>query len=210
MGTNYYGRIIPTKKRKEELYSLIDTDDFSKIIDEIDHSYGQFKLDWEGNPTGGEVHLGKRSAGWKFLWNPNIYLVRTGHLEKTKNKDGSTTTTWIKGPNSAFYLYPLTKKGIKSFIDREDIRIFNEYDEEQDKEEFFNMAINWTTWKNEEAWDSRTYTEWELSRNPNYKEYRNTGEYIDLLINEGFKFISNSRSDFYSDGLRFATNTEFS
>lgn len=216
MGTNYYGHIIPTKKRKLELFKLINNEDFSKVTDEINKTFGRFELDYDGKPTGGVVHLGKRSAGWKFLWNPNIYLKRNGHLETNKNSKGSYSSKWIPEPNSAFYLYPLTKKGIKNFIDREDVVIYDEYGDRQDKEEFFNTAVNWTTWidyetrKEKEAWDSKSYTEWERSKNPNWRTYKCSGEYIELLKSEGIKFISEDNSDFYSDGLRFATNNEFS
>jgi len=210
MGTNFVARIIPTKKRKSELCELLNQEDFYTIQEEVNKTFGHFKLDYDGNPIGGEVHLGKRSGGWKFLWNPNIYIVRHGHSEWTYNENGSRSGRWITEPNTAFYLYPLTKEGIKSFIDREDVVIYDEYGKKQDKEEFFDEAINWVTWQGREAWDSKSYTEWERNKNPNWKVYHCTGEYIDLLKSEGFEMISEDNSDFYSDGLRFATSTEFS
>lgn len=210
MGTNYYARIIPTKKRKLELCKLINEEDFRTIKNEIDKTFGKFELDWEGNAVGGEVHLGKCSGGWKFLWNPNVYVVKHGHIECTKTSDNSHSTKWIEEPSTLFYLYPLTKNGIKNFIDREGIVIYDEYGEKQDKEYFFNMALEWTTWKGEEAWDSKTYTEWERSKNPNWRIYRYSGEIIDLLKSDGFEMISEDNSDFYSDELRFSTSNDFS
>lgn len=59
MGTNFYARIIPTKERKEHLKKLIDNDEFDLIEDKIKELYCN------------EIHLGKRSSGWKFLFNPN-------------------------------------------------------------------------------------------------------------------------------------------
>ena len=214
MGTNFYARIIPTKQRKDELKQLIDTDNFSEITNEISKTYGHFDVNYSGEIVGGVVHLGKRSGGWKFLWNPNIYIIRHGHCEWEEIEPGHKVSKWIEDPDTFYYLYPLTKEGIKKFIDREDIKIFDEYGEEQNKEEFFEMAINWTTWKDKdgnvtEAWDGETYYEWELKENPNRKIYKCHGEYIDMLIKDGFVPNGISNSDFYSDGLRFATNNDF-
>ena len=215
MGTNFYARIIPTKKRKDELKQLIDTDNFSEIETEISKTYGRFSVDYSGELSGGEVHIGKRSAGWKFLWNPNIYIVRHGHCEWEEVEPGHKVSHWIEDPDTYYYLYPLTKEGIKKFIDREDVRIFDEYGEEQDKEEFFEMAVNWTTWKDKdgqvsEAWDGKSYEEWEKKNNPNRRIYKCSGEYVDMLIKEGYEPNNLSLSDFYSDGLRFATTNDFS
>lgn len=189
MGTNYYARVIPTKKRKLELFSLINTDKWNEILEETHKIFDNFHPYNINDPITGVIHLGKRSAGWKFLWNPNIYLIRNGYT---------------------YYVYSLNKESIWNFINRPDIEIYDEYGEKQDKKEFFDMAINWITWKGKEAWDSKSYAEYERSKNPNYKDYSSRGEYIDLLLNEGFKMASESNHDFYSDGLRFATTTEFS
>lgn len=209
MSTNYYARIIPTKERKDHLINRIENNDFDEILRTTEELYGGFRVDYDGNPIGGVVHLGKRSGGWKFLWNPNIYIIHNGYLEDINNDDGSKTSQWIELPSSTFYLYPLTKDGIYNFISRPDIVIYDEYDKLQDKEEFFEEAINWTTWNGQEAWDSKTYTEYEKSKDPNWKIYKCSGEYIDMLVEKGFTFISEDKSDFYSDGLRFATNTDF-
>ena len=209
MGTNFYARIIPTKKRKEELKKMIDDNDFNAVKKAVNTMYETFEPQETTDEPTGVLHLGKRSAGWKFLWNPNVYLIRQGYCVREKNDGGGETVKWIDKPYTAYYVYPLTQAGIKAFIDRDDVEIYDEYNEKQDKNEFFNMAVNWTTWKGEEAWDSKTYAEWERSKNPNYREYPSSGAYIDLLKSEGFEMISTSNHDFYSDGLRFATNTEF-
>lgn len=79
MGTNYYARILPSKERKDE----IDDNDFNKIKDLIDKTYGRPYYNISENSfSGGEIHLGKRSSGWKFLWNPNWYKIPKRHLEK--------------------------------------------------------------------------------------------------------------------------------
>ena len=206
MSTNYYAKIIPSKKRKKELFDAIEADDFSLINKLTSEMYGSLMKDWDSNELiGGVVHLGKASGGWKFLWNPNIYLVRNGHSVKTEIEPGHYSYKWIEEPNTAKYLYPLTKKGIKAFIDREDVVIYDEYGEKQDKEEFWDMAIHWTTWQGKEAWDADSYHKAHFTE----REWSCKSEFTDLLEMEGFE-LSEYKSDFFSDGLRFATSTEFS
>lgn len=197
MGTNFYGRIIPSEERKSELKLAIDNNEFDRIEDLISETYSTIRYE-NGCLIGGEFHLGKRSAGWKFLWNPNMYITR----ELLKDKDGQ----YYAGKYLCQYLYPLTKKGIKDFISRADIEIFDEYGKKYDKESFFQEAVNWTTWKGEESFDSKTYH----LQYPNESVYPSDNDIIRYMIQEGMDFISNDRSDFYSDGLRFATTTEFS
>jgi hypothetical protein len=142
MGTNYFARVIPSKERKEELKKLIDGDDFRAILREMNRVYGEYKLDYDSyKPEGGEVHLGKRSGGWKFLWNPNIILIRNGHMERYTDDKGMKHSEYVQDPDTAIYLYPLSKKGIKEFIDREDVVVYDEYGEKQDKEKFWKMAL---------------------------------------------------------------------
>ena len=210
MGTNYYARVIPTHKRKEELKEAIDANDFPIITEMTSILYNSFHPYDMDDTIQGVIHLGKRSGGWKFLWNPNIYRIRNGHSELTDNPDGSRSSRWIPEPDTSYYVYPLTKEGIKSFIDRPDIEIYDEYGEKQDKEEFFKMAINWTTWKDpktgkvSEAWDAESYHR----DHPTERQWSCKNEYTDFLESLGHH-LSQYKSDFYSDGLRFATSTDF-
>lgn len=194
MGCNYYARIIPTKERKKELHDAIEANDFCLIQLLTREMYGKLEKDLDNELTGGEVHLGKASGGWKFLWNPNVYVVRNGHLE-----DVNGTRKYIPDPDTPLYLYPLTKQGLHDFIFRKDVLVYDEYDELQDKEEFWQMALE------NEGWDAAEY-EKEYSKHI----YPVTGELTDLLKAEGYQFTSMSNSDFYSDGLRFAGYTDFS
>lgn len=203
MGTNYYAHIIPTKKRKLELCALLCSNDFKSIIEEVNKTYGTFELDYQGNPIGGQVHLGKASGGWKFLWNPNVYVVRHGHIEY--DDEEHTKAHYVFDPNTSYYLYPLTKAGIWNFINRSDVEIFDEYNEKQDKEKFFKEALEFTKWNGKEAWDSDSY----YIAHPNEYVWKCKSELIDLLESEGFN-LSTFKHDFYSDGLRFSTSTEFS
>ena len=201
MGTNYYCKIIPSKERKKELHDAIEADDFSLINKLKDEMYGSIQLDDDNEIIGGRVHLGKSSGGWKFLWNPNIFVIRQGHLE-----DSPTGRRYVPDPSIPKYFYPLTKQGLHDFIFREDVLIYDEYGEEQDKEEFWKFALEWGQ---PDGWDAVSYEKYEREHN-NYRQYPVTGELTDLLKQEGYKFTSYTNSDFYSDGLRFAGFTDFS
>ena len=207
MSTNYYARIIPSKERRKELHDAIEANDFPLINKLTNEMYDPIEKDWDTDEIpGGVVHLGKRSSGWKFLWNPNVFVIRHGHSE-WEDIPGGRRSHWVEEPSTLKYLYPLTKKDIKAFIDREDVLIYDEYDELQDKEEFWKMALEWGQ---PDGWDNANYEKYEREKNNYYYQPPVTGELTDLLRSEGYKFTSLSNSDFYSDGLRFAGFTEFS
>ena len=206
MGVNYFARIIPSQEAKEALKVVIDGNVYRIISDLYKEMYGSLEYDYEDKMfKGGYVHLGKRSCGWKFLWNSNIFIKRNGHTEKIEYEDGSTGSRWIADPSETIYLYPLTKEGIKAFIDRDDVIILDEYDELQNKELFWDMALNWGYEKDDIGYDAGTYEE----KYPEEKKYVLDSELIRLLERDGYKFSSVTKSDFYSDGLRFSTSTEF-
>jgi hypothetical protein len=197
MGTNYYARIIPTKERKEQIKKAIDADDFSTIRNLVAETYNGERPYSMKDVMNGEIHLGKRSGGWKFLWDPNVYVIRNGHLE-----DSSGGRKWVYDSNTAYYLYPLTKEGVKAFIGREDVVIYDEYGDKQDKEEFFQMALDWYK---KDGYDGDSY----VKAHPNERKLICSTELTDLLEQEGYK-LSKFKHDFYSDGLRFSTSTDFS
>ena len=197
MSTNYYARIIPSKERKKELHDAVEADDFPLIDKLKSEMYDPIQLGDDMEIVGGTVHLGKLSSGWKFLWNPNVFVIRQGHLE-----DSPTGRRHVPDPSIPKYFYPLTKQGLHDFIFRDDVIIIDEYGEKQNKEKFWKEALEWGQ---PDGWDSAGYEK-------EYKEYIYpvTGELTDLLRQEGYKFTSYSNSDFYSDGLRFAGFTDFS
>ena len=206
MSTNYFAIIIPSKERKKELHDAVEINDFPLIKKITEELYGDLKADYGSNKvTGGIVHLGKRSSGWKFLWNPNVFVIRHGHSERD-----NSTYKWVEEPNTPLYTYPLTKQGIHDFIFRDDVLIYDEHNKLQDKEEFWQMALEWGYNKDNEGWDAASYEVYERQNNRNYTPYPITGELTDLLKAEGYKFTSHTNSDFYSDGLRFAGFTDFS
>lgn len=211
MGSNYYARIIPTRERKEKIKQAIDNNDFDEIMSLVSMTYSTTNYYYGengGSFAGGEIHLGKRSGGWKFLWNPNWYKDLKGHAERTFDEKGNSSYTWVNDGFDVFKYYDLTKKSLKEFIDREDVVIYDEYGEKQDKEEFWNMALNWGYNEDDKGWDGESYEQWEMEQNPNYKPRDYANEYSRFIEECGFK-VCKYHTDFYSDGLRFATSTDF-
>ena len=113
MGTNFYARIIPSEKDKQELIDAINNDN-PDLIEELTQKLYGARNEYSG--IGARIHLGKRSGGWKFLWNPNVVKVWDNDL----------------GEYIHDFVYRLTKDGITSFVMREDVVITDEYDEVQD------------------------------------------------------------------------------
>lgn len=179
MSTNYYARIIPSEEEKESLINAINENRF----DDADRIYEQISSYRDSSNINGRIiHLGKRSAGWKFLWNPNV--IKYGILDANNNFNYDYD-----------YVYPLTKDGILNFIKRPDVIIKDEYGRIIDSNEFFDMALNWCP----NGYDSKTYEESHKS-----SSYYRSNE---MWSNLGFE---PQYYDFYSDGLLFATDVEFS
>lgn len=199
MGTNFYARIIPSKERKEKLKKLIDEDDFSAIKEEVGAMYatvGEYQME------GGIVHIGKRSGGWKFLWNPNWYEVDNGHYDMEAKK-------WIPKPEIKKF-YDLNRTSILEFLKRDDVRLFDEYGEEYEAEAFMKEMEEWDNkpWVNgEPKYDGKLYSEFEKKNGQinMYDRYGDTRE--EKWIKLGFK---PDNFNFYSDGMRFSTSTDFS
>lgn len=186
MGTNYYARIIPTKERKDKLKKLIDEDKFFDIEEQFEELY-----------KNAEIHLGKRSFGWKFLFNPNY--------EK---------------------YYPLTRKGLMNFLKQDNIIIYNEYfkcdgvfkytedpDDSKNKylwtpEQFMDMALNWGNDPNKPGWSGKEYEEWERKEHGLYPQYLTYGDSREKYWRE--RGYSPEYYNFFNDGMRWSTSCEFS
>ena len=83
MGTGFYARIIPKEDEKNELINKIINNKFDEIEDLASELYGNRN---EYTRKGNVIHLGKRSCGWKFLWNPNIIRYCDGYID-TETKE---------------------------------------------------------------------------------------------------------------------------
>lgn len=189
MGTNYYARILPNKKKKEYLKKLIDDDKFDKIQETVQEMYG----DSGEYENGAVIHLGKRSGGWKFLFNPNYERY-----------------------------YPLTKKGLLEFLQRDDVIIYSEYfsedngvyeytddpdDTSNDKEylwtpeQFMDMALNWGK---EDGYCLETYYAKDHNGLPSYIL---EDPFKSYWIKKGY---NPKYHEFFNDDMRWSTCCEFS
>ena len=229
MGTNYYATIIPSKERTKKLIKDISSGNFYNLQDEIADQYGIFD---EETHIGGKFHLGKMSFGWKFLWDPNIY-VRKSYDEKGNIKDISLE----------YGCYNLTLQAIEKFLRRPDVIISDEYCEatsfdEMKKsidlkdsgvyspDEFLKLTVTQIDVANHYL-DGKSYylqqkmlhdkflsgntddlspVELREASVPPAKSY--TSELDRVLKKNGFKI--EGFGDFYSDGLRFADHVNFS
>ena len=182
MGTNFYARIIPQESDKQALIEAINNDQ-PDLVEELTQKLYGTRNEYTGQ--GSRIHLGKRSGGWKFLWNPNVIKVwDSDACEYAHN-----------------YVYPLTKEGIMKFVMRDDVVITDEYGEVWDNWEFFNEALNWC----KDGLDGKEY-----QTNPKYADSRGT-YYPDTERNNFWRELGYEPEyyDFYSDGLRFSTSVVF-
>jgi hypothetical protein len=191
MGTNFYARIIPKEEDKQKLIDAINNNQYDIIEDLASELYGK-RNDYSG--VGNEIHLGKRSSGWKFLWNPNIIKV------------------WdSEACDYAYnYVYPLTKEGISNFVMREDVIITDEYGEQQDPKEFLEMAFSWGE---PDGYTGKTYEKSHKGES-GYKNYYWSEKYQRSMHSEKDEMWFDlgyivEYYDFESDGLRFATSVNF-
>lgn len=191
MGTNFYARIIPKQEDKQKLIDAINNNQYDVIEDLTSELYGR-RDDYSG--IGNEIHLGKRSGGWKFLWNPNVIKV------------------WdSEACDYAYnYVYPLTKEGITNFVMREDVIITDEYGETFSAEDFLEMAFSWGE---PNGYTGKTYEESHKGES-GYKNYYWSNKYQRSMHSENDEMWFDlgyivEYYDFESDGLRFATSINF-
>lgn len=191
MGTNYYARIIPKEEDKQKLIDAINDNKYDIIENLVSELYGR-RNDYSG--IGNEIHLGKRSGGWKFLWNPNVIKV------------------WdSEACDYAYnYVYPLTKEGITNFVMKEDVIITDEYGEQYTPEDFLEMAFSWGE---PNGYTGKTYEE-SHKEESGYKNYYWSKKYQRSMHSENDEMWFDlgyivEYYDFESDGLRFATSVNF-
>lgn len=201
MGTNFYARIIPKEDEKNELINKIINNEFDEIEDLASELYGRRN---EYTRKGNMIHLGKRSAGWKFLWDPNVIKYYDGYIDPETKEYVSV----IKYD----YIYPLTKQGITDFCNREDVIITDEYGEQYTPKDFLEMAFSWGE---PDGWVGKTYEEDPRSGPSSYRNYYWSEKYQrgmhskedEMWFDLGYIV---EYCDFEADGLRFATSINFS
>lgn len=230
MGTNFYARVIPKKSRIENLKKIIDEHDIEKINEQIQEMFG---LVDEYNRVGSKYHLGKRSCGWKFLWNSNCFVKKNYHREEDTiigDGVGCTSYKFISDPSTLEQTYELTKEGIKKFITRDDIVIVDEYVEDksiqelkdikQDKSDEYSTILfdkdEKIAWFEEmlklDGYDGESYDNNAIYTN-DHSNFNDNSIYSEFgnLVKEKYPNVRfTGHYDFYNDDLRFSTSTSFS
>ena len=164
MGTNFYMKRILTEDDIQKIGELST----QRLFDELQNYVTEMNE---------EIHIGKRSGGWKFLFN---------------HQDGK-------------YFDPRHQESLKAWLDDPHYKIVDEYGEEYTFENFWQITRDWDA--RELVWDSTSYNEYKRSR----------GNYYDTIcsivvankIHEMFG-VRPLYHDFWLDGLRYSTSTEFS
>lgn len=121
MGTNFYCRKIDRKHRK------MFSDDLNELSQYITYNIDNIELDLvekvkefieSNSDLEEEIHLGKRSYGWQFLWDYHNGKYFKPNLESIKN-----------------------------FLSQDDIAIYNEYGEHFTVDQLFNDELNNSLYK---------------------------------------------------------------
>lgn len=193
MSTNYYARKIPSDIRKLELSKLILTEkNYGKIINEVLKTFGNYNPNVETNTVeGGVIHLGLSTGnGERFIWCPNVYVFENMHVDENQKA--------IFDELGVYMTYQLDKDGVKKFIQRSDIEVYNEYGEYVDKDDFIKMACEF---------DDGDIDEENLNdKLPNF--FNEDSPLRTELRKRGFN-IKKGISTFYNDGLLFETTNDF-
>lgn len=121
MGTNFYCKEINKKKRKKF------SDDLNDLSNYISHHVDNPEIDLkkkvaefldDNEEFEKQIHLGKRSAGWQFLWDYH----------------------------NGLYFQP-NLKSIKKFLSQKNIVIYDEYGKYFTVDQFFNQEIAYSLYK---------------------------------------------------------------
>ena len=210
MGTNFYA-IIPVKKRTtNKLRELADKLDAKEQIN-IDNELYDIKEELKDH----EVHLGKRSCGWAFLWDANnlkYYDPTLASIKKFIDDNNGTIVdeygvefTWDEFINDEIVnsLHPSTEPitttdGLKEL--HMDIDRINYIDNE-----YFSKNLPYYHYCT-----SKTYLEMHPNESRTWFDgYRNYDKRLVKYAKDGV--IDNNYSDFITkEGLRFALFTDFS
>ena len=200
MGTNFYARIIPKEDEKNELINKIVNNQFDEIVDLASELYGERN---QYTRKGNLIHLGKRSCGWKFLWNPNVIKYCDVYIDPE-------TIEYV--PVYKYdQMYPLTKQGITDFFNREDVIITDEYGEQYTPKEFLEMAFSWGE---PDGYTGKTYEE-SHKEDSCYRNYYWSDKYQRRMHTKDDEMWFDlgyivEYYDFEADGLRFSTSINFS
>lgn len=164
MGTNFYMKRIPT----EDDIQMMSTLALERKLDELQSFVNEINK---------EIHIGKRSGGWKFLFNHN----------------------------NAVYFDPKSQESLKAWLSDPHYQIEDEYGEKLTFEEFWDMVCEWNANPNNN-WDDSAYYKYERERGNHYDHPCCPSVAYEMYNMFGVRPLYH---DFWLDGLRYSTSTEF-
>ena len=149
MGTNFYLRIKLSQKEKEKVVELLNLDDYDELREILPE----------------DIHIGKRSAGWKFLWDAHFFE----YFEPSKESllDWLHSGQIIDEYGDKFTFEQFWNEEISRFLDKG-----------------YDLESYYTTYPKEQSyWDFTSGIKYFYQRCPHFKGYINKyGEfYIDNL-----------------------------
>ena len=168
-----------------------DGSNFKEILDMASVMYGTCS---EYDRDLGVIHLGKKSSGWKFLWNPNIVKKDFGKYDQEKK-------TFVRDIRTVG-MYDLSREGIEKFVMSDEYELYDENGEKCDKKRFLAMALN------SEGYDSISYLIEHPEDKASWLGLENLQKFWADTV--GCVFASPFQSDFEIDGLRFSIHVDFS
>lgn len=169
MGTNYYACTLPSSGISKYFKETLNAQKYLALKDDL-LTYLNASI----------CHLGKKSIGWKFIWNPNYRIDRAEYLA------GSPYI--IK-----YMAYMFDKNSITRFILRPNIIIYDEYGDIVPKDAMLDIGFG------SEPGDLDSLDECDHIDTTLQTMFEQKG----LLV----RFANHC---FESDGLIFSTATEFS
>jgi hypothetical protein len=195
MSTNYYAKILPNQAEKEVLKLAIDSNKADVVKNLTDMFYRVKDKDHLDRKI---IHLGKYSAGWKFLWNTNHFLVNRSYVDS----EGDWKTTEMLKQAA----YAPDKKSILEYLQQDNLIIIDEYGREVPLSEFILMAFD-SNGFDEDSYDKAHPDQYEYKHKVLNMKWHTERKLWEAL---GKKFATEGSSEFTSDGLRFTIFTEFS
>lgn len=191
MGTNFYAKHKVSDDTLQAIKRTVDimlqpATDQVRLLDMV-----VLKELCERTLENSNIHLGKRSAGWQFLWDHN---------------DGK--------------FYKPSLKEIHRFVKEECGNVvYDEYGDVYSWEDFIKEEIGYCLYQGEKYWNGEAYNRWVLGNDVD--EFHNTESVKRMAreyLNEPKKVIIIGSEEYESychdittnDGLRFALSTDFS
>lgn len=123
MGTNFYLLKKLSSEKKKEAIKAVEEDNYDAAREIL-------------SDNGLSTHIGKRSSGWRFLWNANDFIYFKPNAESLKE--------WLKSGDiideyGRKYTYEqFINEEIGEFLDENLLHLKTYYEKERSREEYYS------------------------------------------------------------------------